>query len=168
MNLKALITSGLVLLPLAAGAQSLSGDGLSGAFTLEEVPRDEGMLTLEELQQLPEGSQRELNDITTETQDKVARGQGAVLRALDRLSGDVTDMELPRGATALYGTIEVTLTECRYPEGNPSGDAYAYVSIRHQNAETPEFSGWMVASSPALNALDDARYDVWPLRCMTS
>ena len=30
------------------------------------------------------------------------------------------------------------------------------------------FSGWMVASSPALNALDHSRYDIWVLRCMTS
>ncbi|MEC8294787.1 MAG: DUF2155 domain-containing protein, partial [Pseudomonadota bacterium] len=29
------------------------------------------------------------------------------------------------------------------------------------------FRGWMMASAPALNALDHARYDVWPLRCNT-
>jgi hypothetical protein len=29
------------------------------------------------------------------------------------------------------------------------------------------FSGWMIADSPALSALDHARYDVWILRCLT-
>ena len=30
------------------------------------------------------------------------------------------------------------------------------------------FAGWMIADSPALNALDHPRYDVWVLRCITS
>ncbi len=30
------------------------------------------------------------------------------------------------------------------------------------------FSGWMLASAPALNAMDHPRYDVWALRCITS
>ncbi|MDA9980314.1 DUF2155 domain-containing protein, partial [Yoonia sp.] len=30
------------------------------------------------------------------------------------------------------------------------------------------FAGWMLASAPALNAMDHPRYDVWALRCITS
>ncbi|MEZ5716636.1 MAG: DUF2155 domain-containing protein [Paracoccaceae bacterium] len=33
--------------------------------------------------------------------------------------------------------------------------------------DDPIFTGWMVASSPALNAMDHRRYDVWVLRCIT-
>ena len=29
------------------------------------------------------------------------------------------------------------------------------------------FDGWMIASSPALNALDHPRYDVWVIGCDT-
>ncbi|MGB0439332.1 MAG: DUF2155 domain-containing protein [Paracoccaceae bacterium] len=32
----------------------------------------------------------------------------------------------------------------------------------------PVFEGWIIASSPALNAMDHARYDVWVLRCNTA
>ena len=28
-----------------------------------------------------------------------------------------------------------------------------------------DFRGWMIASSPALMALDHARYDIWLIRC---
>ena len=35
------------------------------------------------------------------------------------------------------------------------------------NREQTIFSGWMLASSPALNALEHPRYDVWVLRCIT-
>jgi len=174
--MKAFITCAM-LLALPAAAQE-------GNITLEPLPdldrRPQGLefdeaaegpsgeLTLEELQELPEGSQRELRDITTEQQDKVVQGRGAVLRALDRLSGDVQELQLGRGETARYGGIDISLGDCRYPEGNPTGDAYAYLVIRRAGEQEAEFQGWMIASSPALNALDDQRYDVWALRCMTS
>ena len=35
-----------------------------------------------------------------------------------------------------------------------------------ETSETPLFSGWMLASSPALSALDHPRYDVWVLSCV--
>ncbi len=95
-------------------------------------------------------------------------GTGAVLRALDKVSGETADLELPAGYSGKMFGLEVGLTECRYPAGNPAGDAFAYIVIRDADHDSAAFAGWMVASSPALNALDHARYDVWVLRCMTS
>ncbi|MCM2560891.1 DUF2155 domain-containing protein [Lutimaribacter sp. EGI FJ00015] len=95
------------------------------------------------------------------------RGTGAVLRVLDKLSGDVRDVELDNGGGAPVGRLLLELGECRYPEENPAGDAYAYVMVRDTEAETV-FSGWMIASSPALSALDHPRYDVWVIRCKTA
>ena len=99
---------------------------------------------------------------------KALEGSGASLKGLDRLSGQVTDFDLASGQTALFGRIEVSLGECRYPEDNPTGEAYAWLTIRDPRAETTLFDGWMVASSPALNALDHKRYDVWVIRCTTA
>lgn len=99
--------------------------------------------------------------------ETVSRGNGAVLRVLDKLTGDLRDVELANGGSAPMGRLQVELGECRYPEGNPSGDAYAFVIVRDTAGE-PVFSGWMIASSPALNALDHPRYDVWVIRCKTS
>ncbi|SDN38611.1 hypothetical protein SAMN05216196_101366 [Lutimaribacter pacificus] len=99
--------------------------------------------------------------------ETVSRGNGAVLRVLDKLTGDLQDVELADGDAAPMGRLQVELAECRYPEGNPSGDAYAFVTVRDTTGE-PVFSGWMIASSPALNALDHPRYDVWVIRCKTS
>ncbi len=94
--------------------------------------------------------------------------QGALLRALDKISGAVVDFDLTPGQTKQLGRIQVTLGECRYPTGNPASDASAYLIIRNAGDEVDAFSGWMIASSPALNGLDHARYDVWVLRCITS
>lgn len=100
---------------------------------------------------------------------EVVSGTGAMLRGLDRLSGSTTDIEIPTGGVAIFaGRLSIELRECRYPAANPTGDAYAFVSIRDTQAGTALFDGWMVASAPALNALDHMRYDVWVLRCSRS
>lgn len=93
---------------------------------------------------------------------------GAVLRGLDKISGEVNDMTLAAGETVEFGRLDVELGECRYPADNPAGDAFAYLVIRQEGIEGPIFEGWMIASSPALSALDHPRYDVWLLRCSTS
>ncbi|MEM8554293.1 MAG: DUF2155 domain-containing protein [Pseudomonadota bacterium] len=98
----------------------------------------------------------------------VAEADAAVVRALDRMSGELTEYEMAVGETITHGPLFVTLTQCRYPEDNPSGDAYGHLIIQDSRAEDPSFSGWMVASSPALNPLDHMRYDVWLIRCKTS
>ncbi len=102
---------------------------------------------------------------------EVATGSGAVLRGLDKRDGTVRDMELPAGGEARFGKLSIALRECRYPEGNPAGDAFAFLTIREAGREAgreaPVFRGWMIASAPALNALDHQRYDVWVLRCTT-
>lgn len=102
-------------------------------------------------------------------QERVSSADGALLRGLDKVSGEVADLEMEVGQQALLGSLLVELRECRYPEGNPAGDAYALIDIRESAApDQPVFSGWMIASSPALNPLDHPRYDVWVLRCNTS
>jgi len=106
-------------------------------------------------------------DVTTVTEDTVSLGTGAVLKGLDKLAGTVEDLKLASGDSVKLGWLEVTLGECRYPQDNPSGDAYAWVVIREQAGEAPIFQGWMVASSPALNALDHPRFDVWVSHCTT-
>lgn len=96
---------------------------------------------------------------------EVAQGNGAILRALDTVTGQLEDLSVQAGATMTFRRLEITLKECRYPVENPSGDAFAHLIIRDVREETPRFSGWMVASSPALSAMDHPRYDVWVLRC---
>lgn len=129
-----------------------------------------GGLSLEDLQSIPNdgGFLRDLRDVTTQTQEKVASANGATIRILDKLTGRVADLELTKGSSQKWGYLTAELGDCRYPEGNPAGDAYAYLRISIDTMDAPAFEGWMVASSPALNAMDHPRYDVWPLSCSTS
>jgi len=92
-------------------------------------------------------------------------GQGATLRVLDKLTGELADISLASGDRTALGLISIEVAECRYPLGNPASDAFAFVEITEVTGTEPVFKGWMVASSPALNAVDHGRYDVWVLRC---
>lgn len=94
-------------------------------------------------------------------------GTGAILRGLDKTSGDVSDIEMSEGETVTFGRLDITVGQCRYPEDNPAGEAYAWIEIHDRVTDRETFAGWMIASSPALNALDHARYDVWVIRCTT-
>tara|TARA_R110002051_G_scaffold33923_3_gene75519 strand:+ start:23047 stop:23403 length:357 start_codon:yes stop_codon:yes gene_type:complete len=91
-----------------------------------------------------------------------------VVRVLDKVTGAVTDLRLSIGETAALGHLKVTLSECRYPTSNPNGDAFTRLTVLYRDLPTPVFEGWMIASAPALNAMEHPRYDVWALRCITS
>lgn len=99
--------------------------------------------------------------------DQIATGTGAVLRALDRVAGTSIDVVLRNRESSVMGSLTVTLQECRYPVENPAGEAWAWVEVRDNRTTDTLFAGWMVGSSPALNALDHRRYDIWVLRCNT-
>ncbi|SHI41032.1 DUF2155 domain-containing protein [Wenxinia saemankumensis] len=94
-------------------------------------------------------------------------GTGGTIRVLDKITGQVTDLELANGEAASVGHLSIALGECRYPAGNAAGDAWEWLTIFYQAVPDPVFQGWMVASAPALNAMDHPRYDVWALRCTT-
>ncbi len=97
---------------------------------------------------------------------EMVQAEAGVLRWIDRLTGESGDMELARGQSATNGRLTILLDECRYPADNPAGDAEAHLTVSDTMRAEPVFKGWMIASSPALSALDHPRYDVWVLSCV--
>lgn len=106
--------------------------------------------------------------VETAAEERAVSGSGAVLRGLDKVNGETVDVRVSSGDTGVMFGLDVALADCRYPPENPTGDAFAYLTIWTRGEAGAVFEGWMVASSPALNALDHSRYDVWVLRCITS
>ncbi|MEM6888796.1 MAG: DUF2155 domain-containing protein [Pseudomonadota bacterium] len=99
---------------------------------------------------------------------QVEEAPGVVLRGIDKISGQVYDIALTSGETALFEGLRITVHSCRFPIGNPSGDAFASLDILDTADGRNYFSGWMIASAPALSSMDHARYDIWVMRCATS
>ncbi len=153
----------LVFLALLAGPAAAQSDEPLDIVT--EPEEDDGELD----NSLDENYGDGVGDIVTSVQEGpgVSNGVGAVLLGLDKVSGVSKEMTLATGQTVALGWLQITLGECRYPSANPAGDAYAYLVIREHNKEETVFEGWMAASSPALSALDHARYDVWVKNCTT-
>ena len=98
-------------------------------------------------------------------QEQTNTADGALLRGLDKVSGEVVDFGLKSCEKYILWKLNIELSECRYPISNPVGDAFAHLTISQDKSENNLFRGWMIASSPALNPLEHARYDVWVLRC---
>lgn len=99
--------------------------------------------------------------------EDVTEAPGAILRGLDKMSSQITDLSIKNGDTVAFGTLSVSVSDCRFPANDPAANAYAHVMISDATGST-DFDGWMIASSPALSALDHPRYDVWVLRCMSN
>ena len=146
---------GVVTSPLDNGAQ--------GQIILLPEGSSQGQLITSPI----DGSTAAIPDVRANDVRAVS-GAGVRLKGLDKVSGDVTDLEMKVGETASVGRIEVTVRECRYPEDNATGEGYAWLTITDPARGAVLFEGWMVASSPALNALDHPRYDVWVIRCTTA
>ncbi len=149
----------IIAFSLALSEASLGQDAATDAYSeeilIESLDEPEYLELLNDTPKFEESA----------VQEQAATGRIGHLRALDRSTGRLMDFALARGEQVSFGRIDITLRECRFPTANPAGDAYLSIDISSE--DTAIFDGWMVASSPALSALDHARYDVWALRCTT-
>lgn len=91
---------------------------------------------------------------------------GAMLRGLDKMTGRAHDIPVMVGEQVTYERLSILLDACRVPAAGETTDAFAFVVIQDAREDTPRFSGWMMASSPALNAMDHPRYDIWVEDCI--
>ena len=95
----------------------------------------------------------------------------AILRALDKNTGRAINLNAPAGVPINFGTLTIVARYCYTvpPEEPPETSAFIQIADRERNVGDPVrvFSGWMFASSPAINALEHGVYDVWVINCST-
>ena len=99
--------------------------------------------------------------------ETAVQAPGGVVRWLDKVSGETGDIELSLGQSAETGRLTMQLDDCRFPSEESPSDAFAHLTVMDRLQKDPVFTGWMLADSPALSAMDHSRYDVWVLRCLT-
>jgi hypothetical protein len=95
---------------------------------------------------------------------------GVVLGGLDKIAARTARFEANINEQVFYNTLIVTARICktRPPEEPPESAAYVDIQERKPDGTTANiFSGWMFASSPALNALEHPVYDIWVISCKT-
>jgi len=97
--------------------------------------------------------------------------QLAVLRALEKVTARITDLEAPIDEVVVFHSLAIKVRTCnkRPPEETPETSVFIEIDERRPTGETIRlFSGWMFASSPGLSALEHPVYDVWVIDCKTS
>jgi hypothetical protein len=96
---------------------------------------------------------------------------GVILGGLDKVAARTAKLEVALNQPVFYNTLIVTARACktRPPEEPPESAAFLEIQDRKSDGTIQKiFSGWMFASSPALNALEHAVYDVWVVGCKTA
>ena len=96
---------------------------------------------------------------------------GVILGGLDKVAARTAKLEVGLKQPVFYNTLIVTAHACktRPPEEPPEAAAFLEIQDRKPDGTIQKiFSGWMFASSPALNALEHAVYDVWVISCKTA
>lgn len=92
----------------------------------------------------------------------------AVFSGLDKITGRIISFDVYVGETVQFGALRVTPRACHTqpPSEEPKTTAFVEVDeITLDNKIQRIFTGWMLASSPGLNAVDHAVYDVWLTDC---
>ncbi|MEP6343539.1 MAG: DUF2155 domain-containing protein [Maricaulaceae bacterium] len=104
-------------------------------------------------------------------------GDKVILRTLDKITAITRDFTVPVGDSLKFGTLTIDVKHCeaKPPEAIPETFAFLQIFEPPQdrksrfsgNASEPIkiFSGWMLASKPAVSALDHGVYDVWIVAC---
>jgi hypothetical protein len=120
--------------------------------------------------------------------NRLQQAGGVKMRALDKITGNSTDINAKVGQSVNHGRIKVTVRACYQSSPQDAPEAAAFLEIystappkeqkttdasMHRGAQPigPDgllFSGWMYASSPGLSALEHPTYDVWVISCSTS
>jgi hypothetical protein len=94
----------------------------------------------------------------------------AILRGLDKVSGRAVDISAPAGVPVRFGSLTITMRFCYTvpPEERPETAAFVQIDDgKPGDKQVRMFSGWMFASTPALNGLEHPVYDVWVITCKT-
>ena len=76
--------------------------------------------------------------------------------------------QLTTGEKAVYGPLTVKLIECWHSGPDSTPESAALLEITEANAEgkiRPIFLGWMFSSTPSLNPLEHAVYDITVKEC---
>ena len=99
--------------------------------------------------------------------DKIANKM-AVFAFLDKVTARISKKAVPLNATVLFGSLKVTARACFTRPLTEEPKTTGFVEVQDQKLDgsiVTIFSGWMLAQSPGLHAVEHPVYDVWLTDC---
>ena len=94
-------------------------------------------------------------------------GNKLVIQGLDKITARIQTFEVDVGETHKFGVLDIFVERCVFSKPIFKPESLAFIKIKDNSDRLSEvkFSGWMFASSPALNALENPVYDISILAC---
>ena len=94
-------------------------------------------------------------------------GNKLVIQGLDKITARIKTFEVDVGQTHKFGMLDIFVERCVFSKPIFKPESLAFIKIKDNSDRLSEvkFSGWMFASSPALNALENPVYDISILAC---
>jgi len=89
----------------------------------------------------------------------------AEIQALDKVNARRASLVIKAGESASFGSMSISVRACYVRPSNQAKDATAFLDIRDTHEGEPGFSGWMLASAPAVSMLEHPIYDVRVTGC---
>lgn len=160
----------LFIFPHSAHAQEAAGEDTSGMRLTRDAPAAEE----KPAEYVPSVPSPETTPIATPPEPKIVPlGDSGLyidstrilkFRILDKQTARNTEQEINEGGTITFGSLTIRLIECWHsaPDAKPESAALLQV---FDGKSTPEFSGWMFASSPSLNPFEHPSYDIVVEEC---
>lgn len=101
------------------------------------------------------------------------KGNAVILRTLDKVTATTKDYTVKIGDELKYGSLTVAVKHCEKKPPEDVPETYAFLQIDDlkldgkgdDGKQERVFSGWMLASNPAISALDHSVYDIWVIDC---
>lgn len=93
-----------------------------------------------------------------------------LLQGLDKITARIKTFEVEVGRSKSFGVLDIFVERCVYSKPIFKPESLALIKIKDNSDRLSEvqFRGWMFASSPALNALENPVYDISVLVCKNS
>jgi hypothetical protein len=95
----------------------------------------------------------------------------AVFAGLDKITGRIITFDVYIDETVQFGALQITPRVCYTRPPNETQRTSSFLEVEQvtlRGTVRRIFTGWMFAESPALNAIDNAVYDIWLVDCKTS
>ena len=94
-------------------------------------------------------------------------GNRLIIQGLDKITARIKTFEVDVAQTYKFGVLDIFVERCIFSKPIFKPESLAYIRIKDNSDRLSEvkFKGWMFASSPALNALENPVYDISILAC---
>lgn len=98
------------------------------------------------------------------------RNPVALFAGLDKITGKITRFEAGIDEVTRFGSLDVRARVCNTRPATEQPKTTAFVEVEEvllDGGTKRVFTGWMLAESPGLNAVEHPVYDVWLTGCRT-